>query len=259
MDMPRLLISDVDGTYASAIRTQLKKDYLIESCDNGDRALTLFREFDPDIFILDLRLPKVDGLTVLRTLRTAGYTAKVIVITPFVSEYINRELTVLGASAVLVLPASLGSLVNTIRDLTLENQKGEWIVDNAVERILLDLGFNMGRACYSIVRSALLYVYHNPNCFMTKCLYPDLAKVFGGTKEKIEKAIRDSIEDGWNNGDREVWYLYFQNLTRVPQNTEGRRKRECPTNENFLNRLANALHQRERMRKPYVGEERIAQ
>lgn len=256
MDMPRLLISDADGIYASAIKTQLKKEYLIESCDNGEKTLMLIRKFQPDVLLLDMRLPKVDALTVLRSLRAAGYTTKVIVLASFMSEYINRELGLLGVSAVLMLPTTLGSLLNTIRDITSENREDEQSIETAAERILLDLGFNMGRACYGVVYSALLYVSNNPNCFMTKCLYPDLAKVYDGTKEKIEKSIRDGIKDAWKNGDREVWYLYFPNLSIV---SESDNKHQWPTNEAFLNRIANALCKKERIRKPYDVKEKIAQ
>ena len=256
MDMPRLLISDADGIYASAIKTQLKNEYLIESCDDGEKVLKLLRKFDPDVLVLDLRLPKVDALTVLRSLRSAGYTTKVIVLASFMSEYINRELSLLGVSTVLMIPTTLGSLVNSIRDITSENQDNEQSIEAAAERILLDLGFNMGRACYSVVYSALLYVSNNPNCFMTKCLYPDLAKVYGGTKEKIEKSIRDGIKGAWKNGAREVWYLYFPNLSVV---SESDSKRRWPTNEAFLNRIASALCQKERVKKPYATKESIAQ
>ena len=78
---------------------------------------------------------------------------------------------------------------------------------------------------------------------MTKTLYPALAKQFNGTSTKVEKAIRDGIKDAWINGNRQIWHLYFQTGLSEERNS-------CPSNEVFLARIANALVQKRRLKRP---------
>ncbi len=242
MMMYRLLLADPTGALSSAIRGQLKNEFIIESCCDGEQALTLLRKFDPDIFVVDLQLPVVDGVTVLRALRGCGMDTKVIALTPLTDEYIIRELELLQVSMVLMNTSRLSSVIQHIRCLTLQleqSRESEWSAEHESGRILLDLNFRVGTGNCCVTHAAVLYMYHNPGCYLTKCLYPDLAKEFGGTKTQIEKAIRDSINHAWEHGDRQIWSMYF------PQN-------EKPSNEVFLGRIAYALQQKSRLKKPYT-------
>lgn len=239
--MQRLLIADPSGVFSTAIKKQLNNEFLIESCVDGEQTLRLLSDFDPDILLIDLQLPGIDGLTVLRTLRGCAMTAKVVALTSLTDAYILRELELLHISAVLIKTCRLGAVLNSIRGVgqyLLQPENNEWNVENEADRILLDLGFRVGTARYYIVHAAVLYIYHNPGCYMTKCLYPDIAKEFGGTKGQVEKAIRDSIAYAWENGDRQIWNVYFPG--------EG-----IPSNEVFLGRISNVLLQKSRIKKPY--------
>lgn len=248
MMMQRLLIADPTGVFGTAIKKQLNHEYIIETCKTGEKTLKLLQKFDPDILVIDLQLPGVDGLTVLRTLRGCGMTVKVIALTSLTDAHIMRELELLQVSMALMNTCRLGALINNIRSLSryLQHPKDdEWNVQNDADRILLDLGFRMGTGHYRIVHAAVLYMYENPGCYLTKCLYPDIAKRFGGTKDRVEKAIRDSIKNAWENGDRQIWNMYF------PEN-------DALTNEVFLGRISNALLQKSRLKKPYEPCELLA-
>lgn len=246
--MQRLLIADPTGIFSSAIKKQLKDEFIIRSCVDGEQTLKLLRDFDPDILLIDLQLPGVDGLTVLRTLRGCGMSAKVIALTSLTDVHILRELELLQVSMVLVKTSRLGAVLNSIRSLSSYLQQPEhpeWNVENELDRILIDLGFRVGTARYNLVHAAVLYMYHDPGCYLTKCLYPDLAKKFGGTKDRVEKAIRDSIKSAWQNGDRQIWNMYFA-------------VEEAPSNEVFLGRISNALLQKNRLKKPFEPCELLA-
>lgn len=242
MMMQRLLLADPSGVLSTAIRKQLKNEFIIESCADGEQALKLLRKIDPDIFLVNLQLPLVDGLAVLRTLRGCGMDTKVIALTSLTNEYIMRELERLQVSMVLMNTSRLTSVISHIRSVSLQLEQSlqtQWDAESEADRILLDLSFRVGTGTCCVTHAAVLYMYHNLGCYLTKCLYPDLAKEFGGTKTQIEKAIRDSINYAWEHGDRQIWNMYF------PQN-------EKPSNEVFLGRIAYALQQRSRLKRPYI-------
>ncbi len=243
--MQRLLIADPTVISSSAIKKQLKDEFNIASCETGDQVLRLLRDFDPDILLIDLQLPGVDGLTVLRTLRGCGLTTKVIALTSLSDEYILRELELLQVSVALMNTSRLGAVLNSIRSLSQPSEHRQWNAENETDRILLDLGFRVGTARYYVMHAAVLYMYHNPGCYLTKCLYPDIAKQFDGTKLGVEKTIRDCIKYAWYNGDRRIWNMYFA-------------VDEAPSNEVFLGRISNALLQRNRLKKPYEPCELLA-
>jgi len=247
--MQRLLLADPSGVLSSAIRKQLKKEFIIESCSDGAQALTLLQKFDPDILVVNLHLPIVDGITVLRTLRGCGMDTKVIALTALTDEYIIRELELLQVSMVLMNTCRLTSVINHIRCLNQQigqSREKVWNAENELDRILLDLSFRVGTGTCCVAHAAVMYMYHNSGCYLTKCLYPDLAKQFGSTKTQIEKAIRDSINYAWEHGDRQIWSMYF------PQN-------EKPSNEVFLGRIAYALQKKVRLKRPYTQDQLMAQ
>ena len=253
MGVQRLLIADATGTYSKPIAKQLKNEFLVKTCDDGERAMELIRKFDPDILVIDLQLPNTDGLSVLRSMRAAGSDAKVIVICGFADDYICAELARLQVSNVYKKPCLLGAVISCIREIAKSDDAltQERCIENEIDRILLNLNFQMGRGRYQLVHAAVLYLYDNPYCSMTKCLYPTLARQFTGTIKQVEKAIRDAIKIAWINGSRQMWYLYFP-----PGVKEGHDS--CPPNEVFLARIANVLIQKKRLKKPLDYETETA-
>lgn len=247
--MHRLLIADPSGVLSTAIRKQLKNEFIIEFCADGEQALALLQKFDPDIFVVDLQLPVVDGLAVLRAMRGCGMDSRVIALTPLTDEYIIRELECLQVSMLLMSTSRLTSVIQHIRSLSQhlhQHMEAAWNAENEADRILTDLGFHLGTGTCCVTHAAVMYMYHNPGSYLTKCLYPDLAKHFGSTKTQIEKAIRDSISYAWEKGDRQIWKMYF------PQG-------EKPSNEVFLGRISNVLLQKSRLKRPYEPEQMKAQ
>lgn len=253
MVMKRLLIADATAIFSKPMAKQLKNEFVVKTCDDGNRALELIRKFDPDILLIDLQLPNMDGLSVLRALRAAGCDTKVVAITGLVDDYICAELTRLQVSNVYRKPCLLGAVVSCIRDLANaeDAQSEDLCVENELDRILLGLNFQMGRGRYHVVHAAVLYLYDNPNCFMTKTLYPALAKQFNGTVTQVEKAIRDGIKDAWINGNRQIWYLYFQTGLLEERNS-------YPSNEVFLARISNVLVQKRRLKRPLENKAETA-
>jgi two-component system response regulator (stage 0 sporulation protein A) len=235
--MHKLLIADGTGNFAKPVMQQLKSEYSILICTDDQQVLSQIMQFDPDILLLDLQLPGADGVAVLRAIRSAGIRTRVIAITPLSSQHILNELALLDVSSVHLTTSRPNAIVNTIHQISDRIDHGEEVPcwDPAIEadKMLLDLGFCMGRGRYTVIHAAVLYVYRNPDCFMTKCLYPDLASIFHTSITQIEKAIRDAIKYAWLQGASGLWKLYLHQNSGVTN--------KCPSNEVFLAYAAHAL------------------
>ena len=244
--MQRILIADTSSVLTQALEKQLNNDYLVEVCHDGDRALELLFEFEPDILVLDTMIPSVDAITILHTLRSSGRSTKVIATTRCTEDYVLSRLEKYEVSNVLPRPCMLGALVAHIRDVSFQLSNPDcdgWCVENETENILLRLGFEMGYGRYSCVYHGVLIKYQTIDSSATKYVYPQVAKICGGSPDRVEKAIRDAIKKAWLAGDKRIWQMYFQ---------PGRDAvLQCPSNEVFLARIAGCLRQRTRLKKPY--------
>ncbi len=245
--MLRLLIADSSDMFANALKKKLQSQYLVKVCCDGNQTLNALTTFDPDILLMDLRLSGTDGLTVIRALRDSGRNTKVLVMSGYVADYTLSILESLGVSYVFSKPCDVASVMCSIRDVS--NQLlggGDWCLENEVDRILLSLGFRMGRTQYACTFDALCLKYENFHCATTKEIYPAVAKMENGNAKQVEKAIRDAIKVAWSTGNQALWKLYFQ-----PKDGE---ISYCPSNDEFLCRMAKALMCGKRLRLPYVEE-----
>ena len=87
----RVLFVEDDPTVAQMYRLKLELDgYQVIMAKDGEEGLRLAREVDPDIVFLDIRLPKVDGFSVLEGLRATDRTRNVPVV--ILSNYGEQEL-----------------------------------------------------------------------------------------------------------------------------------------------------------------------
>lgn len=251
--MQRLLIADTSEVFSKAIAGQLSGIYLVETCDNGKRALELIGSFEPDILLLDLQVPGEDGISILHALHMAGKGIPVIVMTRLLDDYICRQLEQLQVCYVLRKGCALSAVIARIRDVSFrlsDPEVSDWYLENEAERILLELSMNMGSGRFYFTSCAILLKYADPDGSVTKCIYPEVAKRFGGTATQVEKAIRDGIRAAWKNGDQALWQLYF------PPGRDGRL--ECPSNEVFIARIAGALRQKTRLKRPYIPQKEKA-
>ena len=73
LQKPRVLVVEDDEEIASALRRSLRREsYEVALAEDGERALTEASQFEPDAVVLDLGLPRVDGVEVCRRLRASG-------------------------------------------------------------------------------------------------------------------------------------------------------------------------------------------
>lgn len=251
--MQRILIADGSLVLTEALERELQRDYMVQVCHDGGSAVDLIAKFEPDILVLDTMITEYDAISILRMMQTSGRNVKVILLTRFVDAHLLSHAQKLGVSQILPKPCALGALVASIRNLSFllaVFDGDDWCIENETDNILLRLGFGMGHGNYSCIYHGVLVKYQAMDSSATKYIYPEVAKICGGSGERIEKAIRDGIKKAWLSGDRRVWQLYF------PTGADG--TVHCPSNEAFLSRIAGCLRQRTRLKKPYELQKYIA-
>lgn len=110
-----ILVVEDELTLAQTIELYLRKEnYRTERAGDGERALELFRLAKPDLVILDLGLPKLDGLEVLKTMR-AESSVPVVILTARAEEVDELLGLGLGADDYLVKPVSSRKLLAHVK------------------------------------------------------------------------------------------------------------------------------------------------
>ncbi|HUL44507.1 MAG TPA: response regulator [Bacteroidota bacterium] len=111
-----ILIVDDEDALRTLVRHELESDgFVIDEAESGERAVELLGEKKFDIVILDIRMPGIDGLEVLRRIREDDAITKVIMLTGVGELKIARDSLTLGANDFLMKPYDFTSLKNCIK------------------------------------------------------------------------------------------------------------------------------------------------
>ncbi len=236
----RVLLATADVPLLREVEKQLH-GYLVETCTDGDRALDLLAEFDPDVMLIDTSLNGLDCMSVLRAARGSGRTLGILAVTVQRDPPTLQCLADLGVNYILNKPCRLSAVLSNL--VSLANYVAELpangrCIENELDCILLDLGFRMGPGNYRQVMQAVLCYYKSWEELKMKELYYEVAQICGGTIQQKEKSIRDGIKSAYKRGNPSLWNAYFRTY-------------ECPTNENFVAVLAKCLHRGRRHKLPY--------
>lgn len=116
----RLLIVDDDTELINVMQIYFQRSgFKAETADSGQKALNLFNSFKPDAMILDILMPKMDGVKVCKAIRVdkGNLTMPIIALTGFHKEKTKREILDAGANLYLTKPIDISNLVKHIKDL----------------------------------------------------------------------------------------------------------------------------------------------
>lgn len=232
--MRKLLVADPSGELSRILSRELGEKCQIRCCETGSKALELLGQFCPDGLVLDLHLPELDGITLLRTARDQGSTAAVLAVTTLFNPYIQQPLQELAVSYVMMKPCNPKALAARVEDLLrFPEESGTQEPYVRITGTLLAMGIQSKRDGYAYMLPAILYRARHPRAAITKEIYPAVAAACGGTAQQVERDIRLAIEAGWAAGDRAVWERLFPNHL------------ERPANDQFLRRMAEVLKMEE--------------
>ncbi|PYE52632.1 response regulator transcription factor [Paenibacillus barcinonensis] len=136
-----ILIVDDDEKIVSMLRRGLAfEGYEVQTASNGAEGLSKLMDKEPDIVVLDVMMPQIDGFEVCRRLREAGSTVPVLMLTA--KDEVQSRVTGLdtGADDYLVKPFALEELLARVRALLRRKSDISSVADNrlAYEDIILD-------------------------------------------------------------------------------------------------------------------------
>jgi DNA-binding NarL/FixJ family response regulator len=133
----RVLLADDQELVRSGFRLILELadgiDVVGEAAD-GREAVRLAKEAQPDVVLMDVRMPELDGIEATRQLRQAGVDARVLVLTTFdLDEYVYAAMRA-GASGFLLKDAPREQLVTAVRTVA----RGEALLAPTVTKRLIE-------------------------------------------------------------------------------------------------------------------------
>lgn len=219
--------------------------------DNGEEAVELILETKPDVVILDMVMPKLDGLGVLRKLQRLNPAKKPAILVYSMSALAKtvENAVGLGADYYLLKPQSHERICEVVRDFSDTPKttsstapmsvnaphKEDYDLETLVTEFIHELGVPAHIKGYQYIRSAIIMVVENMDLlnFITKQLYPEIAKAYNTTASRVERAIRHSIEVAWSRGKPETMNEIFGYTIHT-----GKGK---PTNSEFIAMVADRI------------------
>lgn len=251
-----VLIADDNCDFANELADFLKVQPGLEIAGvayDGEEAYGMILETKPDIALIDIIMPKKDGLAVMRKLSMTKIERKPKLIAMSVtgSGKIIEAASQLGAEHYLLKPQSGESIADIIRLIasgnavtstaaSLAEQKiaavqSEVDLEGLVTECIHELGVPAHIKGYQYIRTAIMMVVENMELlnYITKQLYPTIAKKYKTTSSRVERAIRHSIEVAWSRGRPEV----MNNIFGYTIDT-GKGK---PTNSEFIAMVADKI------------------
>ena len=237
MDMPKLLIANYNIAFCKQAAQLLQDFAQVAYCHCGTQTLAMLDSLQPDMLLLDLMLPELDGLAVLQQISSRPNCPKIIVTTSLKNDYILHHLGQFPISYILPHPVDPQSLTFHVRNLS-ETDTTMLVglqhapVDNqtAFSSLLLRLGMRAKWDGFNYLLEGMPLYLRDPHQSITKELYHDIGKRFGKTGKVVEHAIRTAIKSAYSAGDPDVWRQYF------PADTEG--KLHGPSNKVFFAHMA---------------------
>ncbi|PEQ63346.1 sporulation transcription factor Spo0A [Bacillus cereus] len=227
---------------------------VIGTAYNGQECLNLLTDKQPDVLVLDIIMPHLDGLAVLEKMRHIERLKQpsVIMLTAFGQEDVTKKAVDLGASYFILKPFDMENLTSHIRQVSgkannmikrpLPSFRSATTVDGkpknldaSITSIIHEIGVPAHIKGYMYLREAISMVYNDIELLgsITKVLYPDIAKKYNTTASRVERAIRHAIEVAWSRGNIDSISSLFGYTVSM--------SKAKPTNSEFIAMVADKL------------------
>ena len=247
MNKIKLLIIDDNKNLVDMIREYFKDNKKISVnyvAEDGKYGIDIIDKHSDniDIILLDLVMPRVDGVEVLEYLKKNNIKKKIIVLTSYNTQEMIRKVSELGACYYILKPFELSHLKAKIESVYASHSNPNESVDLfqnnlqiSISKTLHELGVPSHVKGYQYIREGITLVFKNPEYIggITKELYPAIAKTFDSTASRVERAIRHAIDISWTRAN----WDYMVELFGYTIDIEGAK----PTNSEFIVTIADKL------------------
>lgn len=217
-------------------------EFVFDEAD-GYKALQYFDENDVDVVITPIMLPELNAFDLMEHFRNKK-SMKFLILSELKSEAFMMRCLTSGAAGYLLKPVNCAVLAEKLQNLqsakTTFTTTGKpsnlgKTLDEKISNIFITVGIPAHIKGYQYLRDGIKLVVENLQKInsITKCLYPEIAKRFGTTSSKVERAIRHAIEVAWNRGKIEN----INNLFGTKIYTAN----EKPTNGEFIALIADKM------------------
>lgn len=228
---------------------------VVGAAKDGAEAYEMISTKLPDVAILDIIMPHLDGLGVLEKINKQMLNKKplCIMLTAVGQDKITQKALALGAEYYIVKPFDMDILANRIREIKNFNRtnvirenaetvhRSTYVTPSAktleseVTNIIHEIGVPAHIKGYQYLRDGIMMVVKDIELInsITKQLYPSIAKAYNTTPSRVERAIRHAIEVAWSRGQVETIDSLFKYTINV-----GKGK---PTNSEFIAMIADKL------------------
>ncbi len=250
MEKARVLIAESNDELRSQCAMNLRRmgHNVIGEASDGQEALQKIARLRPNIVVANVALSKIDGNRLIRETRKqfTDFHPSFIMVSTFDCPEAFEECTEAGASHCMLAPLDYDTLNARIQRLLSKDQKDRkrggdsGDLETQVTKIIHQIGVPAHIKGYQYLRTAIIMVVENNEIInsVTKILYPSVAKMYGTTSSRVERAIRHAIEVAWDRGDLDVLNSFFGYTV---QNSRGK-----PTNSEFIAMIADNLRLKNR-------------
>ncbi len=218
-------------------------DIVLDAHDGGEGIDTIQNNLDRfDVIILDLIMPRKDGMYVLEEMRARGIDKKIIVATSYNAPDVIRDVSEYGVNYFILKPFELSDLEKRILDCAKTKEQSSKNIDFyhnnlqiSITKVLHELGIPSHIKGYQYIREGIEIIFEHPETIggITKELYPELASKFETTVSRVERAIRHAIEVSWNRGNWSLMEEIFGHSVDIDK--------AKPTNSEFIVTIADKL------------------
>ena len=255
-----VLISDDNQEFARTLATYLERQNdmeVIGMAKDGMEAVDMIANTMPDVVILDMIMPHLDGIGVLEKINMMKSEKRpiCIMLSAVGQDKITQKAIELGAEYYVVKPFDIELLIQRIREMKnykpnqggsfiareikqqyieVQDKKAEENLEALVTNVIHEVGVPAHIKGYQYLREAIMMVVNDIEVInqITKSLYPKIASKYNTTPSRVERAIRHAIEVAWSRGQTDV----VENIFGYTVSAEGK-----PTNSEFIAMIADKL------------------
>lgn len=259
--MCKVLLVDDNQQFSGILGDFLQEKSEIEvvgKASDGWECLEKIEQLAPDVVVLDMIMPKLDGLGVLDRLQTLTQKPKVIMLTAFANDSMVQRAMQKGVQDYLVKPFELEGIYERIKEVG--SQQCSYVAEKRpayavqgssalanmpafsrpagtpgraptevdVASLLHNMGVPAHVKGYQYLRDAIMYIFEDVNLLgaITKELYPKIAEKYDTTPSRVERAIRHAIELAWSRGNIDLMTEFFGYTINLQKGK--------PTNSEFI-------------------------